>query len=126
MGILSFLSYLVEGASRAKPVGLCHLRCISRFAGTRAGHREATRRYIFDLDGEEYAACFALVREIRYLPEARHQTKDFNLGVNCGEVAGQTISHADIHLIPRYAGDVSDPRVAFGTLYSAKVKTNGQ
>jgi diadenosine tetraphosphate (Ap4A) HIT family hydrolase len=57
---------------------------------------------IFDLDAEEYAACFALVREMRDLLEERQQTKDFNLGVNCGEVAGQTISHAHIHLIPRY------------------------
>jgi diadenosine tetraphosphate (Ap4A) HIT family hydrolase len=65
---------------------------------------------IFDLDADEYVACFALVREVRNLLEARHQTKDFNLGVNCGEVAGQTIPHAHIHLIPRYAGDVPNPR----------------
>ena len=64
---------------------------------------------IFDLDPEEYVACFALVRDVWDLLEARHQTKDFNLGVNCGEVAGQTIPHAHIHLIPRYAGDVSNP-----------------
>ena len=34
----------------------------------------------------------------------------FNLGANCGETAGQTISHAHIHLIPRPSGDVRDPR----------------
>lgn len=34
----------------------------------------------------------------------------YNLGVNCGEAAGQTLSHLHIHLIPRYAGDVPDPR----------------
>src|SRR5215475_3297211 len=65
---------------------------------------------VFDLDAEEYAACFALVRELRHLLEVRHRTRDYNLGVNCGETAGQTISHAHIHLIPRYPGDVSDPR----------------
>ena len=65
---------------------------------------------VFDLDAEEYAACFALVRDLRDLLGLRHRTRDFNLGVNCGETAGQTIPHAHIHLIPRYPGDVSDPR----------------
>jgi diadenosine tetraphosphate (Ap4A) HIT family hydrolase len=65
---------------------------------------------IFDLDAVEYSACFELVREVRDLLEARYQTKHFNLGVNCGRVAGQTIPHAHIHLIPRYVGDVPDPR----------------
>lgn len=34
----------------------------------------------------------------------------FNIGMNCGQIAGQTIMHAHIHLIPRRAGDVPDPR----------------
>ena len=34
----------------------------------------------------------------------------FNIGINCGEAAGQTIFHAHIHLIPRRAGDVRNPR----------------
>lgn len=34
----------------------------------------------------------------------------FNIGVNCGEAAGQTVAHAHIHLIPRRKGDVADPR----------------
>ena len=33
----------------------------------------------------------------------------FNVGINCGESAGQTVAHAHIHLIPRYEGDVEDP-----------------
>jgi ATP adenylyltransferase len=36
--------------------------------------------------------------------------KGFNVGMNCGEVAGQTVMHAHIHLIPRRVGDVEDPR----------------
>ena len=36
--------------------------------------------------------------------------KGFNLGNNSGEVAGQTIFHCHIHLIPRRKGDVSNPR----------------
>ena len=34
----------------------------------------------------------------------------YNIGVNSGEVAGQTIFHVHIHLIPRYDGDMKDPR----------------
>ena len=36
--------------------------------------------------------------------------KGFNVGMNCGDVAGQTIMHAHIHLIPRREGDVDNPR----------------
>jgi diadenosine tetraphosphate (Ap4A) HIT family hydrolase len=75
---------------------------------------------IFDLDAEEYVACFRLAREVKDILEARHQTKDFNLGVNCGEVAGQTIAHAHIHLIPRYVGDVPSPRGGVRHIIPAK------
>ena len=34
----------------------------------------------------------------------------FNVGSNCGDVAGQTVAHAHIHLVPRRSGDVADPR----------------
>jgi len=65
---------------------------------------------IFELDDAEYAACFELVRELRGELEHRCNTSAFNVGINCGEVAGQTVNHAHIHLIPRYPGDVEDPR----------------
>jgi diadenosine tetraphosphate (Ap4A) HIT family hydrolase len=39
-----------------------------------------------------------------------HHPDGYNVGVNCGEVAGQTIFHLHIHLIPRYKGDVENPR----------------
>lgn len=65
---------------------------------------------IWDLTDEEYAACFALVREAKAILEARHQPDAFNVGVNCGGAAGQSVWHAHIHLIPRYRGDVPDPR----------------
>ena len=42
--------------------------------------------------------------------EADSSLKGFNVGMNCGEVAGQTIPHAHIHLIPRRAGDMDDPK----------------
>jgi len=39
-----------------------------------------------------------------------HQPGRFNVGVNVGEAAGQTVMHLHVHLIPRYAGDQPDPR----------------
>ena len=65
---------------------------------------------IFDLDETEYSGCFALIREVKEILEERHGAASFNIGVNCGEAAGQTVDHAHIHIIPRYAGDVDDPR----------------
>ncbi|MBI2316667.1 MAG: HIT family protein [Betaproteobacteria bacterium] len=65
---------------------------------------------LWDLDPEEYAACFALVRAARPVLESRFSPDGFNVGANCGEAAGQTVWHAHIHLIPRYRGDVPNPR----------------
>ncbi len=65
---------------------------------------------IWDLESDEYAACFALVRTVRDLIQARYSPDGFNVGVNCGEAAGQSVWHAHIHLIPRYIGDVANPR----------------
>jgi diadenosine tetraphosphate (Ap4A) HIT family hydrolase len=65
---------------------------------------------IWDLSDEEYGACFDLVRKSREILELRHKPDGFNVGVNCGVFAGQSVMHAHIHLIPRYRGDVPDPR----------------
>ena len=40
----------------------------------------------------------------------KYNPQGFNLGVNIGEAAGQSIFHCHIHLIPRYTGDVANPR----------------
>ena len=65
---------------------------------------------IWDLEAEEYAACFDLVRTVRAMLESLFSPDGFNIGVNCGEAAGQTVPHAHIHLIPRFRGDVPKPR----------------
>ena len=59
---------------------------------------------------EERADLMALVDEVRAQIAERHKPDGFNLGFNAGTAAGQTIDHLHIHVIPRYVGDVPDPR----------------
>ncbi|WER50380.1 HIT family protein [Cupriavidus sp. WKF15] len=64
----------------------------------------------FDATEAEFAALHALVREMKTRLEAEFHPDGFNVGVNIGVHAGQTVMHVHIHLIPRYAGDVGNPR----------------
>ena len=54
-------------------------------------------------------ACWDLVNRVKEIIEAEFHPDGFNLGINVSEVAGQTVPHAHIHLIPRYKGDVDRP-----------------
>ena len=65
---------------------------------------------IFDLTDKEYQSCFDLVRVVKDYLMNKYGTKSFNIGINCGTDAGQTIFHAHIHIIPRYKNDVTNPR----------------
>ena len=65
---------------------------------------------VWDLSDEEYAACYALVRELKPVLEARFSPDGFNVGVNCGEAGGQSVWHAHIHVIPRFKGDTPFPK----------------
>jgi diadenosine tetraphosphate (Ap4A) HIT family hydrolase len=65
---------------------------------------------IWDLTDEEYAACFALARELKPLLDERFKPDGYNVGANCEEAGGQSVWHAHIHVIPRYKGDVENPR----------------
>ena len=67
-------------------------------------------RNIFELSEDEYAGCSRLVFPLRELLLARFAPDGFNVGANCGEAAGQSVWHAHIHVIPRYRGDVPNPR----------------
>jgi diadenosine tetraphosphate (Ap4A) HIT family hydrolase len=64
----------------------------------------------FSLAAEEQAAVIALVNPVRALLDDKFGPDAYNLGVNAGKAAGQTIRHAHLHVIPRYAGDVAEPR----------------
>jgi diadenosine tetraphosphate (Ap4A) HIT family hydrolase len=65
---------------------------------------------LFDLSSEEMAAVWNLLPVLKQRLDARHAPAGYNVGVNVGEAAGQTVGHAHVHLIPRFPGDVADPR----------------
>ena len=64
----------------------------------------------FDMSAQEQAAVFELLHKAQKSLQALHKPDGYNIGVNIGEAAGQSRMHVHVHLIPRYAGDVPDPR----------------
>lgn len=65
---------------------------------------------LFDLNTVEQADLWKLVASVREQLQREFNPDGFNIGLNDGTAAGQTVMHAHIHVIPRYAGDVPDPR----------------
>ena len=71
-----------------------------------------TRRHVrdwFAASRAERLAVMDLLDEVRALLDARHHPDGWNIGANVGAVAGQTVFHLHVHLIPRYRGDLDDP-----------------
>ncbi|MCF8340443.1 MAG: HIT family protein [Chitinophagaceae bacterium] len=64
----------------------------------------------FDLTFKEQSDCWLMVNETKALLTAQYHPDGYNVGINIGASAGQTIFHLHIHLIPRYTGDVEEPR----------------
>jgi superfamily II DNA or RNA helicase/diadenosine tetraphosphate (Ap4A) HIT family hydrolase len=72
-----------------------------------------TRRHIpswFEATHDEQAELLQSIEIARRTIEKHHAPDGYNIGINCGSPAGQTIPHLHVHLIPRYTGDVTDPR----------------
>jgi diadenosine tetraphosphate (Ap4A) HIT family hydrolase len=65
---------------------------------------------LFDLDIREQLALWQMASEVRAKLADEFHPAGFNVGVNDGKTAGQTVMHAHIHVIPRYSGDSEDPR----------------
>lgn len=74
-----------------------------------------TRREVpdwFAATEEEQRAVLELVGRVKVLLEGSLEPRPdgYNVGFNCGTAAGQTVMHLHIHVIPRYVGDMEDPR----------------
>jgi diadenosine tetraphosphate (Ap4A) HIT family hydrolase len=64
----------------------------------------------FELSVHEQRALWLLVNRCKTIIDRQHNPDGFNIGINIGEAAGQSVSHVHIHLIPRYKDDVENPR----------------
>ena len=64
----------------------------------------------FDLNFLELESLGVTIGIVKRLLDAKYHPNGYNVGVNCGEAAGQTIMHCHIHIIPRYNGDCENPR----------------
>lgn len=65
---------------------------------------------LFEATPDEAKAIFSLIHEVREILEVQYNPHGYNIGVNDGYAAGQTIKHLHVHVIPRYKGDVENPR----------------
>ena len=78
------------------------------------GHLEIiTKRHVKDwweTTEEERIAIFNLLDEAKKIIDNKYNPDGYNIGMNLGEKAGQSIMHLHVHLIPRYNGDVLNPK----------------
>jgi len=77
---------------------------------------------VFELPQQQLNDLAAVVAKVRQVLKAKHQPDGFNVGVNDGLAAGQTIAHAHVHVIPRRKGDVPDPRGGIRWIIPQKAK----
>ena len=64
----------------------------------------------FDSTPDEMTGLHQLVVDTKLFLDQKFKPDGYNIGINCGEHSGQTIPHVHIHLIPRYEGDMENPR----------------
>ena len=64
----------------------------------------------FTTTPEEHRALSQLLDEAKQILDEQYHPDGYNIGINCGEHAGQSIMHLHIHLIPRYRGDMENPK----------------
>jgi diadenosine tetraphosphate (Ap4A) HIT family hydrolase len=76
----------------------------------------------FDLPPDELNDLFSMVGKVRVMLQKKYQPDAFNIGINDGQAAGQTVPHAHVHVIPRRKGDVADPRGGVRWIIPEKAK----
>lgn len=64
-------------------------------------HRETA----FELTVKEWGATYSLLKEVKCYIDKKYKPQGYNLGWNCGEIAGQHIFHAHFHVLPRYSDE---------------------
>ncbi|MFM2285260.1 MAG: hypothetical protein RLZZ543_757 [Bacteroidota bacterium] len=84
----------------AFPVSPGHLLIISN----------TLRKDFFELTDKEKAQFPKTIEQAKALISIEYKPDGYNIGMNCGETAGQTVFHFHCHVIPRYKGDMENPR----------------
>jgi len=76
----------------------------------------------FDCNPDEKADILQALEEAKVALDKEFAPDGYNIGINDGETAGQTVMHLHIHLIPRYKGDSKDPRGGVRWIFPEKAK----
>ncbi len=77
---------------------------------------------LFELGGDEREDLFQALSRAKGLLVSEMKPDGFNIGINDGIAAGQTVFHLHVHLIPRYQGDAEDPRGGVRWIFPDKAK----
>ncbi|MDA8277519.1 MAG: HIT family protein [Actinomycetota bacterium] len=76
----------------------------------------------FDLGQKELAELMPFVGSVIEVLKKTFEIDGYNIGINGGASAGQTLDHAHLHIIPRYSGDSDDPRGGVRHVFPDKAK----
>jgi diadenosine tetraphosphate (Ap4A) HIT family hydrolase len=76
----------------------------------------------FETTSQEQSAMLDLLRKAKVILEEEFKPDGYNIGINDGPTAGQTVPHLHIHLIPRYKDDLEDPRGGVRWIIPKKAK----
>jgi diadenosine tetraphosphate (Ap4A) HIT family hydrolase len=95
------------------------------FPLTRGHSLVVPRRHVasfFELTADERAAIMELLDRARAALDKEYAPNAYNIGINDGAAAGQTVMHVHVHLIPRYKGDTDDPRGGVRWIFPRKAE----
>ena len=76
----------------------------------------------FELESDERQDLLNLLEAAKKILDEKFHPNGYNIGINDGPAAGQTVPHAHIHLIPRFTGDQTDPRGGVRWIFPEKAK----
>jgi diadenosine tetraphosphate (Ap4A) HIT family hydrolase len=107
---------LVKAIWDAYPVSLGHVLIIPR-------RHVATW---FDASWEEQCEMLEVLRHVHRILDEQYAPTGFNIGLNVGVAAGQTVFHLHLHVIPRYPGDVADPTGGVRNVIPEKANYRGK
>jgi len=111
-GEVIFSSELVKGVWDTYPLNPGHVLLVP--------HRHIARW--FDATPEEQVALTSAIEQATAAIEEQYSPEGFNIGFNDRKAAGQSVPHLHIHIIPRYEGDVPDPRGGIRKIIPARAE----